>query len=117
MTRFRLAATMVGCHAQRRRLRRRIDPGRATRRKDAHMATPDEIRALIVEHVEAENARDPERVMATYSDDCIFEDVPRGRRHVGRAAILANYRELWVGFPGMVRRIDRMTIDDQSCLC
>ena len=81
------------------------------------MATPDEIRTLIAEHVEAENARDPERVMATYSDDCIFEDVPRDRRHVGRAAILANYRELWVGFPKMIRRIDRMTIDGNSCVC
>lgn len=81
------------------------------------MATPDEIRRMIVEHVEAENARDPERVMATYSDDCIFEDVPRGRRQVGRAAILANYRELWIGFPSMRRRIDRMTIEGDGCVC
>jgi steroid delta-isomerase-like uncharacterized protein len=36
---------------------------------------------------------------------------------VGRAAILANYRELWIGFPSMVRRIDRMTIDGEDCVC
>jgi steroid delta-isomerase-like uncharacterized protein len=81
------------------------------------MASASAIRKLIVEHVEAENARNPERVMATYGDDCVFEDVPRGRRHVGRTAILANYRELWLGFPSMVRRIDRMTIEGDGCVC
>jgi len=81
------------------------------------MATPEQIHAVVVKHVDAENARDPDGVMATYADDCVFEDVPRGRRHVGRTAILANYRELWVGFPAMVRRIERMTIAHDACVC
>jgi steroid delta-isomerase-like uncharacterized protein len=46
----------------------------------------------------------------------VFEDVPSGQRHVGGEAIVDNYRHLWDGFPGMVRRIDRGTFGDNSCV-
>lgn len=75
------------------------------------------MRQVLVEHVEAENLHDRERVLATYcAVDPVFEDVPSGRRYVGGEAIVDNYRHLWDGFPGLVRRIDRWTFGDNSCV-
>jgi steroid delta-isomerase-like uncharacterized protein len=55
------------------------------------------------EHVDAEHAP-------------VFEDVPTGRRYIGVEAIVDNYRHLWDGFPGLVRRIDRWTFGDDACV-
>ena len=42
------------------------------------------MRRVLQEHVDAENARDRDRVVATYVErDPVFEDVPAGRRYVG----------------------------------
>ena len=81
------------------------------------MASPEEMRRALEEHVAAENAHDRERVLRTYVDsDPIFEDVPSGQRYVGAAAIIDNYRNLWDGFPGLVRRIDRWTFGESACV-
>jgi steroid delta-isomerase-like uncharacterized protein len=75
------------------------------------------MRAVIIEHVEAENANDPARVLATYSQvDPVFEDVPSGARYVGGDQILGNYRHLWDGFPGLTREITRWTFDSDSAV-
>jgi len=75
----------------------------------------DEMRAVILEHVEAENANDPARVVATYSRESpVFEDVPSGARYVGGEEIVGNYRQLWDGFPGLTREITRWTFGDDS---
>lgn len=77
----------------------------------------DTMRRVLVEHVEAENLHDRDRVLATYAtNDPVFEDVPSGRRYVGSEEIVDNYRHLWDGFPGLVRRIDRWTFGDDSCV-
>jgi steroid delta-isomerase-like uncharacterized protein len=77
----------------------------------------DTMRRVLEEHVEAENIHDRDRVLATYARrDPVFEDVPSGQRYVGPAAIVDNYRHLWEGFPGLVRRIDRWTFGDDSCV-
>jgi hypothetical protein len=59
------------------------------RRQDARRSL---VRDLVVEHVDAENMRDMERVMATYADSCVFEDVPartlfRGKAEIAAAAV------------------------------
>ena len=75
------------------------------------------MRRVLQEHVDAENARDDQRVLATYSTDApVFEDVPTGERYVGAEAIVGNYRHLWDGFPGLFRRIDRWTFGEDSAV-
>ena len=80
------------------------------------MALPRELmREVILEHVEAENANDPGRVLATYSaEDPVFEDVPSGARYVGGENIVGNYRHLWDGFPGLKREITRWTFGEDA---
>ena len=74
----------------------------------------EQMRAVIIEHVEAENARDAARVLATYSrEHPVFEDVAAGVRYEGGEAIVGdNYRHLWDGFPGLKREILRWTIGE-----
>lgn len=79
--------------------------------------TRKQMREVIVEHVEAENANDPERVLATYSrTDPVFEDVPSGRRYVGGEQIVGNYRHLWDGFPALTREITRWTFGEDGAV-
>jgi steroid delta-isomerase-like uncharacterized protein len=79
------------------------------------MLSREKMREVLVEHVEAENDHDHERVLATYSRESpVFEDVPAGARYVGGEEIVGNYRHLWDGFPGLRREITRWTIGDDS---
>ena len=81
------------------------------------MLSPETMRRVLQEHVDAENVHDRERVAATYAvRDPVFEDVPAGRRFVGVEEIIDNYRNVWDGFPGLVRRIDRWTFGDDACV-
>jgi steroid delta-isomerase-like uncharacterized protein len=75
------------------------------------------MRRVLQEHVDAENAHHRERVLATYIEDGPeFDDVPTGRRFKGADEIVGNYRNLWDGFPGLVRRIDRWTFGEDTCV-
>ena len=77
----------------------------------------DQMRAVLTEHVEAENDRDEARVMATYSrSGGVFEDVANGRRYTGGDIVSENYRYLWEGFPGLRREITRWTFGDDSAV-
>ncbi|MEX0800108.1 MAG: ester cyclase [Dehalococcoidia bacterium] len=79
------------------------------------MLSKEKMREVVLEHVEAENANDPARVVATYSEtDPVFEDVPSGGRYVGGEQIVGNYRHLWDGFPGLRRQITRWTFGEDS---
>ncbi len=81
------------------------------------MLSHETMRRVLQEHVDAENVHDRERVVATYAvRDPVFEDGPAGRRFVGVEEIIDNYRNLWDGFPGLVRRIDRWTFGDDACV-
>lgn len=72
---------------------------------------------VLQEHVDAENAHDRERVLATYVvEGAEFVDVPSGRTYTGDDGIIENYRNLWDGFPGLVRRVDRWTFGDDACV-
>ncbi len=78
--------------------------------------TREQMRVVIIEHVEAENAHDPARVIATYSREApVFEDVAAGVRYEGGEAIVNdNYKHLWDGFPGLQREIVRWTFGDDA---
>lgn len=79
------------------------------------MIPRERMREVILEHVEAENVHDRERVLATYSRvDPVFEDMPSGVRYVGGERIVGNYGQLWEGFPGLKREITRWTFRDDS---
>ena len=81
------------------------------------MVSQETMRRVLQEHVDAENVHDRDRVLATYSRvDPVFEDVPAGKRYVGGDEIVGNYRHLWDGFPGLVRRIDRWTFGEDACV-
>ena len=81
------------------------------------MVTHETMRRVLQEHVDAENAHDRARVLATYvADGPEFDDVPTGRRFTGGDEIIGNYRNLWDGFTGLVRRIDRWTFGEDSCV-
>ena len=76
------------------------------------------MRAVIIEHVEAENDRSQERVVATYArETAVFEDVAAGVRYEGAETIVSdNYRHLWDGFPGLRREILRWTFGDDAAV-
>jgi len=74
------------------------------------------IRDLIVEHVDAENAKDMARCAKTYADSCVFDDVPTRKLFHGKDAIGASYAERFVAYPNLERIITRMTVDDDSCV-
>lgn len=74
------------------------------------------IRDLIVEHVDSENAKDMERCLKTYSEDCVFDDVPTRTLFNGKKAIADSYIERFVAYPNLERIITRMTVDDHSCV-
>jgi steroid delta-isomerase-like uncharacterized protein len=86
---------------------------------NASTASPAEqrrarVRDIIVEHVDAENARDMARTLASYSEDCVFDDVPTGVLFEGKQAIAASYQERFDAYPQLQRIITRITIDDHS---
>lgn len=75
------------------------------------------MRRVLQEHVDAENSRDEARVLATYAEhDPVFDDVPTGKRYAGADEIVGNYRHLWDGFPGLVRRIDSWAFGENSAV-
>jgi steroid delta-isomerase-like uncharacterized protein len=78
--------------------------------------TREKMREVIIEHVEAENAHDAGRVLATYArKNPVFEDVAAGVRYEGGEAIVFdNYRHLWDGFPRLKREIVRWTFGDDA---
>ena len=77
----------------------------------------EQMRAVLTEHVEAENDRDEARVMATYSrSGPVFEDAASDQRYTGGDIVSENYQHLWDGFPELRREITRWTFGDDSAV-
>jgi hypothetical protein len=72
----------------RQRLARRFD--------NAELRT---IKRLWIEHSIAEDRQDIPALLATLSDDCLYEIVPTGQRWTGRDGVRAFYTELFAAFP------------------
>lgn len=58
----------------------------------------EQIGALLRRHVEAENAHDIERTLATLHPDCVFEDVAFALVRRGHEGAARHYREWWNAF-------------------
>ena len=72
----------------RARLSRRFDPSELR-----------DIKRLWVRHSIAEDARDIDGLMATLTDDAVYEIVPTGQRWEGLDGARAFYTELFAAFP------------------
>lgn len=59
---------------------------------------PNEIAEVLSRHVEAENAHDMARTLATLHRECLFEDVPMGKVYQGHAGAAVYYRKWWDAF-------------------
>lgn len=63
----------------------------------------DDVHRLLVEHTDAWNSHDVDRLMALFADDCVFEasggpDV-FGRRFEGRAEVRMAFADVFVAMP------------------
>ncbi len=77
--------------------------------------TPNEVKALWYRHAVAENARQLEELVATLTEDCVYEFVPYGLTYRGKDEARRFYRELWAGLPNVTLTLLRHVIDDR-CL-
>ncbi len=77
--------------------------------------TPSEVKALWYRHAVAENARQLEELIATLTEDCVYEIVPWGRVYRGKDEVRRFYRELWTALPNVTLTLLRHVIDER-CL-
>ena len=87
----------------RRRLARPFDPVELRR-----------IKRLWVRHSIAEDARDIDGLVATLSEDCVYEIVPTGQRWVGHPGARAFYSELFAAFPDNAFALSEIVIGPQG---
>ena len=72
------------------------------------------IKKLGVRHSIAEDARDIDRLIATLSEDCVYEIVPTGQRWVGHDGARAFYSELFAAFPDNSFALSEIVIGPQG---
>ncbi len=77
--------------------------------------TPSEVKALWYRHAVAENARQLEELIATLTEDCVYEIVPWERVYRGKDEVRRFYRELWTALPNVTLTLLRHVIDER-CL-
>ena len=77
--------------------------------------TPSEVKALWYRHAVAENARKLEELVATLTEDSVYEIVPWGRVYKGKEEVRRFYRELWTALPDVRLTLLRHVIDEH-CL-
>ena len=87
----------------RRRLARRFDAAELRR-----------IKRLWVQHSIAEDARDIDGLIATLSEDCVYEIGPTGQRWEGHAGARAFYTELFGAFPDNAFALSEIVIGPQG---
>ena len=87
----------------RRRLARAFDPAELRR-----------IKRLWVRHSIAEDARDIDGLIATLSEDCVYEIGPTGQRWEGHAGARAFYTELFGAFPDNAFALSEIVIGPQG---
>ena len=87
----------------RRRLARRFDPSELRR-----------IKRLWVRHSIAEDARDIDGLIATLSEDCVYEIGPTGQRWEGHAGARTFYTELFRAFPDNAFALSEIVIGPQG---
>lgn len=63
----------------------------------------NDLERLLIEHTDAWNSHDIDRLMGLFVDDCVFEasggPEPCGRRHTGRDQVRAAFAEVFASMP------------------
>jgi hypothetical protein len=72
------------------------------------------IKRLWVRHSIAEDARDIDGLIATLSDDCVYEIVPSGQRWVGHDGARSFYAALFGAFPDNAFALSEIVIGPQG---
>ena len=72
------------------------------------------IKRTWVRHSIAEDARDIDGLIATLSEDCVYEIVPTGQRWEGHAGARAFYTELFGAFPDNAFALSEIVIGPQG---
>src|SRR4026209_1829723 len=72
------------------------------------------IKRLWVRHSIAGDARDIEGLIATLSEDCVYEIVPTGQRWEGHDGARAFYTELFAAFPDNAFALSEIVIGPQG---
>ena len=72
------------------------------------------IKRLWVRHSIAEDARDIDGLIATLSEDCVYEIVPTGQRWEGHDGARAFYTELFGAFPDNAFGLSEIVIGPQG---
>jgi taurine dehydrogenase small subunit len=74
--------------------------GDAARRSDVDS---DALKGLLIEHTDAWNSHDIDRLMSLFADDCVFEAAggpeSHGRRFVGRAQVRTAFADVFDSMP------------------
>jgi len=73
-----------------------------------------EVRGLWQEHSKAEDRRDIPGLLATLTDDCVYELFPDGKRWTGHAGAQRFYTELLTAFPDVKFRLTDIVIGPQG---
>ena len=76
-------------------------------RRDLDQAEYDEIRELWKAHSIAEDNRDLPGLIATLTDDCVYELVQTGDRWEGHEGAARFYTQLLTAFPDEIARVSR----------
>jgi predicted ester cyclase len=74
----------------------------------------DEVRELWKRHSMAEDARDIDGLLATLTDDCVYELVQTGHRWEGHDGAARFYMELLGAFPDIVFELSDIVIGPQG---
>ncbi|MGQ0569574.1 MAG: ester cyclase [Armatimonadota bacterium] len=77
--------------------------------------TPADVKSLWYRHAVAENARKLEELVATLSEDCVYDVIPWGLSYAGKDEARRFYRELWSALPDVKLTLLRHVIDEH-CL-
>jgi hypothetical protein len=91
--------------------------GQSIRNRLARPFDPVELRRikrLWVRHSIAEDARDVDGLIATLTEDCVYEVVPTRQRWVGHAGARAFYTELLAAFPDNAFALSEIVIGPQG---
>ena len=83
-------------------------------RRDLDQAEYDEIRELWKAHSIAEDARDLPGLIATLTDDCVYELVPTGERWEGHEGAARFYTQFLTAFPDVKFMLTDIVIGPQG---
>ena len=79
------------------------------------MADPHDFEELVLEHVDAENAKNLLAMRQTWSALPRVVDVPSGAVFEGASEVESFYQTRWTGFPNASRKVTRLMSTEDGC--